>query len=1665
MKKIVALLICLVMVVSAFPMGVFAAETAEDNVSSTVAEEGTSTSAVKYHEQFSFDTAVDGSLASYVSEQLSDSGFTVNGSDTWNVVTEENGNRYVTHKSYTSNGFTFVGEDLLTDATFDLSFRVRMRFNADDSEIATGNITFPLVRISSTSAKSSNTETTNALTVYTNKAADRGENNENLGVLAYNTGGGTAGNTVSSYAVKAETWYSIRLVYDTATNKGTVYVTDGANAPFTMKVSCLSLDSVYQVLLFRGYAKNYLSVDLDDVKMVSYKEKESLKIDSFNDFNSLTYDETTKALSSVPTLSGLTASGTASRYTVTTESGGNQYISMPSGTTVAPLTFKDTDKILHTGDFEVSFDFRVDGKINRESGILSLKEGAKGTEMRLMHAGYTEDTTAIYFGPGATYYMFTLTNDVWYKLTCVVSPATETYKFYVDGELKAYSTLDSDGNYLLYTKYNAETDSWTVKTNPTWGDARVPYGYSLGTAGIQSVYMFHYNTGAFSFDNLCVRSIEADVALNAPNGMSSLYQLNASDMLVGDLRNCCWENSSSVGLSAIGSFGQVSFANGVKAIAPKNGMMQFNLALGDGKIGYLEGGTIWVESEFILPEGGTAAQSTVLAAFDRYTSDGRVAVETLATVDGTGVLSLLGEATSVTLTPGTHTVQLAVSYASRTVNLYIDGSEEIAATATLSEKLANASSTKHYADLIPTYNVNGDVQYLPVSFASTVDVLRVFDTDNMDIRVSRLAVYSVNLSTAEIVGVQKSLTSNSIRILAGVSHLEYGNIGLTFELLSSNGNGWRKVDDRMTNTVYTQILADGETVTAMEEGCNYFIMATINNIDSDAILCVRPYTTKDCVRNYGAAAIYSLKMNDDDLFVEKTTIASPQSSYTTYKEEGFEDANEIFSNYNSDYSETCTKEYKMGGTMANSLVKVGAKTDSARSGEKSMVISGLAPTAEGSFGARIKLNNLLPYNISSYLGYKVRLSAYVKMEDFADSAKTVISRFGIMSDKTVTELTYATYSMTEGEWTLMEFECVITEDLLTNIGSGYPARVFLSLGNSSSNYPSTVYVDDIKVEFKLSVGLTMPSIFADGMVLQRNKTVPVWGWNGEEGDSVKVEIGSYSAMGTVDKNGEFYIELPEMEGASNQTLTVTNLTGGGTLEFTNVGIGEVWYCSGQSNMELKMSSVFDTEEIVANADKYDVRSFKVGVTAAYELQKDVKNGAWKQVTSSNVNGVTAIGYIAAYQLQKELGVPVAIIECYQGGSAAQAWLNYERLFAADREFIYNDPTILPTVRNNWGCEGRTLWEDYDYYWSVGEIYSSANKEGTLIDGAYGSAGERFAPTGFYNAMQGPLANYAIAGVMWYQGESQPNARIPDQYNYLLFDLIDQWREDFKDEDLPVMLVQLAPYSAESGRSFFGIRQVQLDTSKRLENIGVISTAYEGTFDSNDVGGTIHPGTKVPVGNRMAATILGMVYDKAYYEGTTEYTGPVYEYMEISGNKAILHFSHIGDGLKIKDGDTALTGFKISGDGVTFVDATATIVGDTVVVTAASVASPVAVQYSYVNTYAVTGAPDTLGGNLENSIGQPAFPFLATLGDAEIHGATAVSGKVNVEIWERGHNETSYKVIVKVGNVEKEYTVSFETADNNIIVTDIAASAGDSVTVTLKTADGASVIEQSTLTVE
>ncbi len=371
----------------------------------------------------------------------------------------------------------------------------------------------------------------------------------------------------------------------------------------------------------------------------------------------------------------------------------------------------------------------------------------------------------------------------------------------------------------------------------------------------------------------------------------------------------------------------------------------------------------------------------------------------------------------------------------------------------------------------------------------------------------------------------------------------------------------------------------------------------------------------------------------------------------------------------------------------------------------------------------------------------------------------------------------------------------------------------------------------------------------------------------------------------------------------------------------------------------------------------------------------------------------------------------------------------------------------------------------------------------MIQGSEGSIGNRFAPTGLYNGMQGPIANFAFAGVLWYQGEARANSLKPDQYNYILHDLIEQWREDFRDEDLPVVIFQLAPYS-----DYYNlVRQVQLDTAKREDNVYAITNAYEGAVMSQPSGGvcldldrsmsngwgnSIHPGTKRPVAERAAYTLLTNVYGMASKYG--ELCNPEYLSMTVKGSEAILTFAN-AKGLKVRDGDTSLTGFRAySAAGRELAVASVEIVGETVVVTT-SEGTPAKITYAFdVSSKKREVAYESLAkndgfekqyitvmtGNLENGKNQPAIPFLASVSDARIANIDVADGgdSVTVEILELGHLESSHKVVIDCykGTTKlssNSYTADFATVGNCLITADVASNA-TSVKVSLYDGDNA-----------
>lgn len=408
------------------------------------------------------------------------------------------------------------------------------------------------------------------------------------------------------------------------------------------------------------------------------------------------------------------------------------------------------------------------------------------------------------------------------------------------------------------------------------------------------------------------------------------------------------------------------------------------------------------------------------------------------------------------------------------------------------------------------------------------------------------------------------------------------------------------------------------------------------------------------------------------------------------------------------------------------------------------------------------------------------------------------------------------------------------------------------------------------------------------------------------------------------------------------------MQGKNELTRTNVLVGEVWICSGQSNMEWAMAQSHEPSADIKNSKNNKIRLFTVPKLKANEPVEDVK-GSWVLCEPDEVSKFSAVGYYFGRDLQKELDVPVGLIHTSWGGSPAEVWLR-EQVLADNALYKAEILEPFPDQQKSFDSEV-AKWE---------KEKADLEKEGKKI--SRGRPWGIWKPAELYNGMIAPLIPYGIGGAIWYQGES--NAGRAHQYRSLFADMISNWRQDFGQGDFPFLLVQLAPWdkskkrelaeiTKEPGESDWAeLREAQLLTTKVLPKVGMAVITDVGDKDD------IHPTKKGPVGARLAHAALGIAYGEM---GT--HWGPVYSGLEIEGNRAIVSFEHVGKGLTAKDSE--LKGFAIAGKDRKFVWAKAAIEGDKVVVSSPEVSQPVAVRFGWADFPVV---------NLYNKESFPATPF-------------------------------------------------------------------------------------------
>ncbi len=445
----------------------------------------------------------------------------------------------------------------------------------------------------------------------------------------------------------------------------------------------------------------------------------------------------------------------------------------------------------------------------------------------------------------------------------------------------------------------------------------------------------------------------------------------------------------------------------------------------------------------------------------------------------------------------------------------------------------------------------------------------------------------------------------------------------------------------------------------------------------------------------------------------------------------------------------------------------------------------------------------------------------------------------------------------------------------------------------------------------------LPGILSSNMVLQRNQPIVIWG-QADPQQTVTVEMAGQSATVVADQQGRWSLQLDAMEAGGPYVMTVE---GNNRIELTNVLVGDVWLCAGQSNMQRSMTLSEAGRDEIAHADRPRIRLLTPDRVPADQPVADVQLvQAWTPCSPQSVSGFSAVAYYFGATLEDELDIPIGLINCSWGGTRAEAWTSEPALRAVP---------ALKTV--------------YD---RAGKIQASANLEPQ----------RQHLPARIFNSLIAPLTRHPIAGVIWYQGES--NEPWPNEYRTLLPTLIADWRAQWDRPNLPFGIVQLTAYRqpqskpAEDSR-WAMIRQVQLDVSRSVPHTGLAITTDIG--DQNN----IHPANKRDVGYRLALWALADVYGFPYLAGS-----PIFRDMSIAGDKVTLTFDQVGGGLVVRGGGE-LRGFAVAGADRKFVWARAVLDGNRITLSGEGVRKPVAVRY---------GWADNPRGNLFSVNGLPASPF-------------------------------------------------------------------------------------------
>ena len=473
----------------------------------------------------------------------------------------------------------------------------------------------------------------------------------------------------------------------------------------------------------------------------------------------------------------------------------------------------------------------------------------------------------------------------------------------------------------------------------------------------------------------------------------------------------------------------------------------------------------------------------------------------------------------------------------------------------------------------------------------------------------------------------------------------------------------------------------------------------------------------------------------------------------------------------------------------------------------------------------------------------------------------------------------------------------------------------------------------LSFSFTSKANIKLPDIFADGMVLQRNVSNKIWGW-AEANEQVILKFAGKRYITKTGSDLKWSFETEEMAAGGPYQILIE---GKNLIQLVDVLIGDVWICSGQSNMEFPLLRAKERyKDEIANASNPNIRQIALDHTYKFFRADELtsKDG-WLKSDPKNVLKFTAVGYFFAKQLYKKYKVPIGLIHTSWGGTPAQSWTSTEGLKSFPN---YYSKALMLT--------------------EPAQIAAINSKDSSSISANSNAKPTNFSiwPATLFNGMIAPLLATKIKGVIWYQGEA--NTHKAKEYYTLFPNMINDWRSNFAQGDFPFLFVQLANYLAvkqEPAESDWAELRAAQKEALKLPN-----TAMAVTYDLGEAK-DIHPHNKLDVGLRLAA-----LADKiAYGNKNLVASGPEFKEMTIIKNTAFITFNNIAGGLITNDGKVPRH-FAIAGRDNKFVWATAKIENNKIVVFSDLVSEPVSVRYAW--------ADNPEGANLMNKNGFLAAPF-------------------------------------------------------------------------------------------